>query len=193
MKNHDIIAPALQKYYSALKSLDEFGQKGNFFDDISNLDKFFGEFRNITFVIQKAVKTEEEKKIYTDLRNKFLIGDTLKWFVDSRNKITKEKPFELKKELRVDLYLPFGVCTFKDPSLVINIESSFNNALEIIRSEFIHKMDLVEVFFTSKILFYEAEKSVNLYPKIKAGIIQMNKFMIEMQASFHVSVNSAIF
>ena len=54
MKNHEILAPALQKFYSALKSLDEFGRYGNFFDDVSNLDKFFSEFRNITFVIQKT-------------------------------------------------------------------------------------------------------------------------------------------
>ena len=54
MENHEILAPALQKFYSALKSLDEFGRDGNFFDDVSNLDKFFSEFRNITFVIQKT-------------------------------------------------------------------------------------------------------------------------------------------
>ena len=50
MSNHEILGPALQKYYSALKSLYDFGQHGDFFDDVSNLDKFFSEFRNITLL-----------------------------------------------------------------------------------------------------------------------------------------------
>ena len=72
MEAHEILAPALQKYYSALKSLYDFGQQGDFFDDVSNLDKFFSEFRNITFVIQKAVGTEENREIYSQLRTKYL-------------------------------------------------------------------------------------------------------------------------
>lgn len=31
MDNHEILLPALQKFYSALKSLDEFGENGDFF------------------------------------------------------------------------------------------------------------------------------------------------------------------
>ena len=82
MGNHEILSPTLQKYYSALKSLDEFGRYGDFFDDVSNLDKFFSEFRNVTFVIQKNLKTEENNKIYSELRDVFLTGDTLKWFIN---------------------------------------------------------------------------------------------------------------
>lgn len=61
MDNHSIIFPALQKYYSALKSLDDFGCHGNFFDDVSHLDTFFSEFRNITFVVQKELKTKDKR------------------------------------------------------------------------------------------------------------------------------------
>ena len=53
------------------------------FDDVSNLDKFFSEFRNITFVIQKNLKTEENKKTYEELRDSLLSGDTLKWFINT--------------------------------------------------------------------------------------------------------------
>lgn len=117
MEAHEILAPALQKYYSALKSLYDFGQQGDFFDDVSNLDKFFSEFRNITFVIQKAVGTEENREIYSQLRTKYLAGEISKWFVDERNKTTKERPFDLKKELCVDLYLPNGLISLKDGAL----------------------------------------------------------------------------
>ena len=89
MDNHEILSPALQKFYSALTSLDEFGKNGDFFDDVSNLDKFFSEFRNITFVIQKSLKTDENKEIYKKLRDTILSGDTLKWFVNTRNKTTR--------------------------------------------------------------------------------------------------------
>ncbi len=33
MQNHKIIYPALQKYYSALKALNEFGVNNDIFDD----------------------------------------------------------------------------------------------------------------------------------------------------------------
>lgn len=45
MSCHDILEPVLQKYYSALKSLYDFGWHSNLFDDMSNLDKFFSELR----------------------------------------------------------------------------------------------------------------------------------------------------
>ena len=184
MDNHAILAPALQKYYSALKSLDEFGQCGNFFDDVSNLDKFFSEFRNVTFVVQKGLGSEENKAIYAELRSNFLSGDTLKWFVDTRNKTTKEKPFDLRKELNIDLYLPNGMYSVKDTRLIVDFDTSFNDALVYIRSVFFDKLKLAEVFFTSRIIFREAGSEINLYPKIKDGILQMNKFIGELENRF---------
>ena len=184
MGSHEILAPALQKFYSALKSLDEFGRKGDFFDDVSNLDKFFSEFRNITFVIQKSLHTEENKRIYAELRDRLLTGDTLKWFINTRNRTTKERPFELKKELVLDLYLPGGPYTLKDPDLVVDVEASFHEALQGIRSVCFEKLGLAEVFFTARILFREADDPVDIYPKIKEGIAQMERFLREIGEHF---------
>lgn len=182
MDNHNILFPALQKYYSALKSLYDFGQHGDFFDDVSNLDKFFSEFRNITFVIQKGVGTEENKAIYTELRTKYLAGEISKWFVDTRNKTTKEKPFDLKKELCLDMYLPGGLLTLTDSRLVVNFEDSFGDALDFIRTAFLEQFGLKEVFFSVKILFSESGGKVDLYPQIKCGLTQMNCFMKDLGA-----------
>ena len=58
MSNHEILGPALQKYYSALKSLYDFGQHGDFFDDVSNLDLpdfDFGEGDESTSVLKAAL------------------------------------------------------------------------------------------------------------------------------------------
>lgn len=183
MGNHEILEPALQKYYSALKSLYEFGLQGDFFDDVSNLDKFFSEFRNITFVVQKGVG-KENKVVYTELRTQYLAGESSKWFVDARNKTTKEKPFDLKKELCLDLYLPGGVLTLTDSRLVVNFEDSFDDALEFIRTAFLEQFGLKEVFFSVKILFKESGSEVDLYPKIKCGLTQMNGFMRALEERF---------
>ena len=184
MEAHEILAPALQKYYSALKSLYDFGQQGDFFDDVSNLDKFFSEFRNITFVIQKAVGTEENREIYSQLRTKYLAGEISKWFVDERNKTTKERPFDLKKELCVDLYLPNGLISLKDSRLVVNFEDSFDEALDFIHTTFLNGFGLKEIFFSTKICFSESGSEVDLYPKIKCGLIKMNDFMKELEENF---------
>ena len=184
MENHDILSPALQKYYSALQSLNDFGSKGNFFDDVAQLDKFFSEFRNITFVIQKGVKTEENKKSYEALRNRLLTGETLKWFVDTRNRVTKQKPFPLKKELIIDVYLPNEKFRLKNKKLLIDFDETFDGVVSIIKEMFINDLGLVEVFFSARINFSEDGSDVDLYPKIKNGIYQMNVFMNEICKRF---------
>lgn len=184
MSNHDILGPALQKYYSALKSLYEFGLHGDFFDDVSNLDKFFSEFRNITFVVQKGAGRGENKAIYTDLRTQYLTGEISKWFIDTRNKTTKEKPFDLKKELFLNLYLPGGVITLTDSQLVVNFEDSFDDALEFIRTAFLEQFGLKEIFFSAKILFKESGSEIDIYPQIKCGLTQMNGFMMALEEQF---------
>ena len=184
MSNHEILGPALQKYYSALNSLYDFGQHGDFFDDVSNLDKFFSEFRNITFVVQKGVGTEENKAIYTKLQTQHLTGETSKWFKETRNKTIKEKPFDLKKELCLDLYLPGGVLTLTDSRLVVNFEDSFGDALDFIRTAFLDGFGLKEIFFSAKILFSESGSEVDLYPQIKCGLTQMHGFMDALEKHF---------
>lgn len=59
-----LLYPAYQKFYSSLSSLERFDKEGNFFNNISCLDAFFSEYRNITFVIQAALKHTEYFNIY---------------------------------------------------------------------------------------------------------------------------------
>lgn len=178
MENHEIVSATFQKYYSALKSLDEFGCKGDFFDDVSSLDKFFSEFRNITFVIQKILDTDDNKKAYEDLKHKYLMTEELKWFIKVRNETTKEKPFNLNKELMIDIYLPTGEThRIKDKRLVVNVDDSFSDALDYVRTIFIDEFKMVEVFFTSTIIFRQLDHEIDLYPKIKEGLFQMNNFL----------------
>ena len=51
-----LLYPAYQKFYSAISSLERFSKEANFFDNISCLDTFFSEYRNVTFIIQSQLK-----------------------------------------------------------------------------------------------------------------------------------------
>lgn len=184
LEGHSILAAALQKYYSALKSLSEFGASGNFFDDVSSLDRFFSEFRNITFVIQKGLKTEEDKQKYKILRDKYLVGETLKWFVDSRNLTTKEKPFPLKKELIIKIFHKNRTIVLRNECLIVNLDESFEGSLQIIRKEFMEKYGLVEINISTTIVFKEEDVEIDLYPKLMLGITQMNAFINELKEVF---------
>lgn len=184
MKGHYVLFPALQKYYSALKSLDSFGLSGNFFDDVSSLDTFFSEFRSITFVIQKAVGDGDGKKIYESLRDENLIGDSLKWFMEKRNKSVHQAPFPLKKALVLDVYLMGGTVGLSDPSLLVDLDKTFDEALSAIKRVFISELKLIEIFFSARVIFNEDGSEIELYPQIKDGLTQMNTFMGKVQEQF---------
>lgn len=59
-----LLYPAYQKFYSALSNLERFNKESNFFDNISAIDSFFTEYRNITFVIQSSLAHTEHIGIY---------------------------------------------------------------------------------------------------------------------------------
>ena len=51
-----LLYSAYQKFYSALINFDRFDKEGDFFSNISCLDAFFSEYRNITFAMQASLK-----------------------------------------------------------------------------------------------------------------------------------------
>lgn len=97
-----LLFPAYQKLYSALSHLERFDKESNFFDNISAIDNFFNEYRNITFVMQESLRHTEHFGAYEKNRDQFL---TDHWFVKKRNETIKQKPFELIKEVVITLYL----------------------------------------------------------------------------------------
>ena len=103
-----VLFTAYQKFYSSLSALEQFDKEKDFFDNISNLDKFFSEFRTVTLVLQKSIAHTEYKDIY-DKNNKKYLSDC-KWFITKRNEVTKEQPFRLVKEAEITIYFPsYGV------------------------------------------------------------------------------------
>ena len=68
-----LLFPAYQKLYSALSHLERFNKESNFFDNISAIDSFFNEYRNITFVMQASLKHTEYYGAYEKNRDKYLV------------------------------------------------------------------------------------------------------------------------
>ena len=95
-----------QKFYSCLNLLSKISSNGEYIDNISYIDAFLSEYRNITFVLQKQFSDKKSKEIYIDLRNAFLVDDRrLNILVDFRDETVHEKPFDLKIEVVCSIYL----------------------------------------------------------------------------------------
>lgn len=59
--------PALQKFYNALRHLEQFSLESSFFDNIGNLDVFLSEFRSVTLVLQESLGSDSDPIIRPEL------------------------------------------------------------------------------------------------------------------------------
>lgn len=180
MKNKCLIYPILQKYYSALNNLIELNIAGDIFYDISKIDAFFAEFRNITFVMQKVFNTKELKNYYEAKRNEILLNEDMKWFVDQRNKITKQEPFRLEKGIRVDVYSPDFSTTIIDDRLTIDNNVNFETILSDLKEILLSYKNYIDVFFSITLSYRENGNEIDIYERIKNGIVIMNKFILSI-------------
>ena len=172
----ELLYPAYQKLYNALCNLERFDKEANFFDNISSLDGFFSEYRNITFVLQAQLKHTEHYAAYERNRDRYLQDH---WFVEKRNETTKQRSFQLVKELRLTLYLPH--CEVG----VLNKKFSVENdkPLELVLSELkalFAQINQAEIFFSVSFSFYEKNSDVDLLDKLVSGISSMLRFMNAM-------------
>ena len=93
----ELLYPAYQKFYSALSHLHRFDVEKDFFNNISCLDTFFSEFRNITFVLKKSLRHTSYFEIYEKYCNEYL--SDCDWLRKKRNETIKEAPFPLIKNM----------------------------------------------------------------------------------------------
>ena len=180
MENNCICCNALQKFYSALKNLKSFSVNNDIIDNISALDCFFSEFRNITFVLQKDFADNGLREKYEELCLKYLKNDDMRWFITKRNEISKKSPINLEKNMIIEIYLPNDRLIIEDNSLKINNEDTFNVTKKVIKKIITKKLGMVDLFFSIKIIFKENNEPQELMPKIISGIETMIKFMREI-------------
>lgn len=180
MNSRGLLYPALHKFYSALSSLEKFEKGANFFDNINHLDNFFSEYRNITFVLQKSIAKTEFKPLYEKLRDKYLINDVGKWFIEKRNSIVKEQPFDLEKRIIIRIYLGKSIHSLPDLIFTIENDVNYSSIVESLRNSFLN-LGQIEIFFSAEFIFYERGHTRDLYDNFIFGITQMKLLLYEMQ------------
>lgn len=172
-----LLFPAYQKLYSALSHLERFNKESNFFDNISAIDSFFNEYRNITFVMQASLKHTEYYGAYEKNRDKYL---TDHWFIEKRNETIKQKPFDLIKEVIITLYLPFGGFTVSEKKYSVRTDELLETVFTEIK-DLLCKVDPYEVCLSVEFSFHEADSDIDLLKKVMQGISSMNDFMKAME------------
>lgn len=178
-----LLYPALHKFYSAINSLEKFEKGTNFFDNISYLDNFFSEYRNVTFVLQKSLANTLFMPTYEKLRDQYLVNDVGKWFVEKRNEVLKQQPFNLEKRIVISIY---SGQTLSLPELVFTIDNDveISTIVDSLRTTFI-SFGQLEVMFSAEFLFYEYGHNEDLYDNLILGINQMKLLLADMKKAIN--------
>lgn len=179
-----LLYPALHKFYSALNSLEKFEKGQNFFDNISYLDNFFSEYRNITFVLQKSLKHTEYNGVYESLREKYLVNDVCRWFIEKRNEVLKQQPFDLEKRIIITIYSSETTLALPEQIFTVENDVEYSTIIDSLRAVFI-KMNPIEIFFSAEFSFYERGQAIELYENFVAGIDSMKKFIHAMKEAIN--------
>lgn len=181
ISNRGLLYPALHKFYSALNSLEKFGKGNDFFDNISYLDNFFSEYRNITFVLQKSIAHTEYEEVYEKNRDKYLVNETGKWFIEKRNEVLKQHPFNLEKRVLVTIYTPLTSVVLQEKVFTLENDVEYSTLIDSLKSFFI-KINLIEVFFSVEFSFFEQGQNKELYDDFIEGINKMKEFLNAMRS-----------
>lgn len=176
----DLFSNALQKFYSAMKNLKDFSINNDIIDNISSIDCFFSEFRNITFVMQKDFADRNIKHIYEEFCSKYLKNQDMKWFIAQRNKTTKQAPIEMQKSIIFYIYMPNNRIVIESEKFKLNVEESFNLTKDFIERVLINEIGYVDIYFSTKLFFKENDEKIEIFPKIISGIETMLKFFTEL-------------
>lgn len=172
-----LLYPAYQKYYSALCNLERFDKETDFFDNISCLDGFFSEYRNITFALQKQLKGTAYFSSYEHNRDTYLKDH---WFVEKRNETTKQEPFQLIKTISITIYFQFiGVPTL-ETEFSVEDDVPLDSLLPELKRLF-SKIKEAEVFFSVAFSFHERNSNIDLFDKLISGIASMQQFLDAME------------
>lgn len=174
--NNNLLVPAAQKLYNALSSLDRFSKYNNFYDNISSLDNFLSEYRNVTFVIQKSLAHTNLLHFYEETRDEFLSGDLGKWFIEKRNEVLKEHPFNLQKEVIITIYDSLSTLKIVSKTFTAENDSDYSSLVEDLRM-LLKSGDRIETSFSVEFIYKESGSDVSLFDKLLSGISNIYRFL----------------
>ena len=175
--------PALQKFYTALKSIQRFSKESNFIDNIGCIDVFLSEYRSITLVLQTTLGSANDS-VYLNNRDSLLLKDkdVAKWFNDGRVQVVHQHPFKLKKILRVIIYDYGRAVEYKRIEQTIEDGVSISTYLDEIKKEIL-SIGEREVNFSIEYFFVDKSDNseTNLFHFIEKGISNMWTFLKAMK------------
>lgn len=123
---------------------------------------------------------QEYMPIYERLRDKYLINNVGKWFIDKRNSVLKEKPFDLEKRIIIKIYTGKDILSLPELAYTIENDVEYSSVIESLRLSFL-KIGEVEIFFSVEFTFYEKGSKEDLYENFIFGITQMKLLLSEMR------------
>jgi hypothetical protein len=176
-----LVYPTLQKFYNALSNLESINPNNYIFEIIPNIDAFFQEFRNITFVMQKSFNTSELKAFYETKREAYLISDEMKWFDNARVETVHRNPFMLEKAISLKTYVAADNFDELKTLLTIDRDKNFADLLSEVSSILEERYrNWFEVFFSISVLFIENGKEIDIFEKIIEGTKVMWNFVSDV-------------
>lgn len=172
-----LLFSAYQKLYSALCNLDRFDKEANFFDNISCLDNFFSEYRNVTFSVQAQLKHTEHFSAYEKCKEKYHLDH---WFVEKRNETIKQQPFQLVKKICLTIYFPYQGITVLEKEFSVENDAPLEALFPELKKLFSSIKDH-EIFFSTSFSFHEAGSDIDLFDKLIPGVSTMLQFIAELE------------
>lgn len=178
-----LMLPALQKFYSALKQLNQFSVENDFYDNVACIDTFLTEYRSVTFALQKSLGRKDDP-VYIKNRDIYLRGDKIlsDWLIDQRNIVDHEHPFSLKKELRVVIYDFGNAVIFQQYEQKVDNDEPVGDYLQTIKDA-IKNIQINEINFSAQFLFVNDEDAdeKNIFDFIERGVLVMWQFLHAMK------------
>ncbi len=173
---------ALHRFNNALENLDSFRKEKDLIDNVGFLDDFFSNFRSTTFVLQKSLANTPYIKTYEELRDKYFKNDLGKWFVETRNEIEKQHPFELIKKLLITVYKPQTAIVFKSELLSIENDLPYKSLITGLKNV-LKATGFIEVHCSIEFIFTKAGENHDLYEELIGGIISMVHFLKDLYSA----------
>jgi len=154
----------------------------DYFELVSKIDAFLNEFRNVTFVLQKAIGKDSIKKdIYLEkIKDYFEENEYMHWLKEARNKVVKESPIEVEKVVEVIVFdlkneiksqYRVDLADFSDNSGLFNyIETQINP-------------HILENYISTRLKYIEKGKKLDIIRIINFGLKKMIEFLNDISIS----------
>lgn len=178
-----VLLPSLQKFYNALKHLEQFSVESSFFDNIGCIDVFLSEFRSTTLVLQESLGGSQDP-IYLKNLNEYLLKDEkiAKWLNNQRVTVIHKHPFSLKKILRIVIYDTGRAIEFKRYEQTLEDDKPIENYEQVIRETFL-SLSIPEICFSAQYVYVDENDAseVSIFDLIEPGITAMWRFLHAMK------------